>query len=273
MLIVVALDFMSALSRTLGAMSTHTTDPDSIAGLISVLDAADALPGAAELRARTYELLHIAPGAPIVDVGCGSGRAVAELTERGAECVGVDPSETMLTAARHRRPGLEFVSGTAEELPFPDGVFAGYRADKVFHEVHDAEAALREAMRVLAPGGRIVLLGQDWETFVIDSDHPDLTGALVRSRARSVANPRVARRYRNLLLDQGVTEITVEVHTAVLTDAVMLPVLSGLADHGLQAEAAPPEQITAWLDEQQRRAAAGRLFLAIPFFLAAGTRP
>ncbi|WP_191246895.1 methyltransferase domain-containing protein [Amycolatopsis deserti] len=249
-------------------MSTHTTEP----GLISVLDAADALPGAAELRARTYELLHVAPGARVVDVGCGSGRAVAELTERGADCVGVDPSETMLTAARHRWPGLEFVPGTAEELPFPDGVLAGYRADKVFHELPDVDAALREAMRVLAPGGRIVLLGQDWETFVIDSDEPGLTRTLVQARARSVTNPTVARRYRNLLLDQGFTDVTIEVHTAVFTDAAMLPVLTGLADHGLQVQAAPPEQITAWLDEQQRRAAAGRLFLAVPLFLAAGTR-
>lgn len=43
------------------------------------LDAADALPGAVEFRARTYELLRLEPGSSVIDVGCGSGRAVSEV--------------------------------------------------------------------------------------------------------------------------------------------------------------------------------------------------
>ncbi|WP_433762573.1 hypothetical protein [Nocardia sp. CA-135398] len=53
------------------------------------------------------------------------------------------------------------------------------------------------------PGGRIVLAGQDWDAFVIDSDTPDLTRTIVAARADTITNPRAARRYRNLLLDAG----------------------------------------------------------------------
>src|SRR5262245_4787107 len=102
------------------------------ADLLTRLDAIDAAPGAAELRARSYELLAPAPG-PVVDVGCGGGRVVAELTDRGIPAVGVDPSEEMLAAARARRPDLDFRVGTADSLPFADGECTGYRADKVFH--------------------------------------------------------------------------------------------------------------------------------------------
>ncbi|MEU0470527.1 methyltransferase domain-containing protein [Amycolatopsis sp. NPDC006131] len=254
-------------------MSTNTSQADPVARLISVLDAVDALPGAAELRQRTYELLRAAPGVRAVDVGCGAGRAVAELTGLGVRCVGVDPSDTMLAAARRRWPGLEFEQGTAEALPLGDGTCAGYRADKVFHELSEPGRAIREAWRVLEPGGRVVLVGQDWETLVIDSGDPALTRALVQARAGTVASPRAARGYRNLLLDQGFTEVSVEVHTAVLTEATMLPVVTGLAHSGAESGAVSAEQAEVWLAEQQQRAADGRLFIAIPMFLASATRP
>jgi hypothetical protein len=73
-------------------------------------------------------------------------------------------------------------------------------------------------------------------------------------------NPRVARRYRNLLLDNGFTDVTVEVLTIVWTDATVLPVLATIAGEG------------AWLDDQAARSRNDRLFVALPIFLASGTR-
>ena len=66
--------------------TTGRTSEDTDA-LIALLDIADNTPGAGELRARSYELLGVAPDAAIVDVGCGSGRAVAEMAERGRRYV------------------------------------------------------------------------------------------------------------------------------------------------------------------------------------------
>ncbi|MFG2217909.1 methyltransferase domain-containing protein [Streptomyces sp. NPDC048685] len=51
----------------------------------------------------------------------------------------------------------------------------GYRADKVIHELAEPKRALAEARRVLRPGGRIVLLGQDRYTIIVDSADPALT--------------------------------------------------------------------------------------------------
>ncbi|WP_091628059.1 methyltransferase domain-containing protein [Amycolatopsis saalfeldensis] len=250
-------------------MSTNTSDTGS---LIAVLDRADALPGAADLRARTYDLLQLQPGALVVDVGCGAGRAVAELTERGATAVGVDVSEHMITLARTRWDGGDFRLGDAYALPLGDGQAAGYRADKVFHELNDPARALGEARRVLGAGGRIVLVGQDWDTIVIDSDDAALTRRIVHARADTVPNPRAARRYRTLLLDAGFTDVTVDVHTAVFTDATMLPMVTGLAEASSTAGAVTREQADAWIAEQTERARAGRLFLALPLFVAAAQR-
>jgi SAM-dependent methyltransferase len=189
---------------------THTAHTDT---LIRVLHAAEDTPGATQLRARSYELLNLTPGATVVDVGCGTGRAVAELAEQGAHAIGVDHDAAMLAAARGRFPDIDVRAADAADLPLSDGQVHGYRADKVYHVLPDPHAALAEARRVLAPGGRIVLLGQDWDTLVIDSDQPELTRRIVRARADTIPHPRIARAYRTLLRDVGFSDVQVEVHT------------------------------------------------------------
>ncbi|MEV4525829.1 methyltransferase domain-containing protein [Streptosporangium sp. NPDC049304] len=223
--------------------------------LLSVLDAYDALPKARDLRERTYQAL----GDTVLDVGCGGGRAVGELAARGVRAIGVDLDPAMIEVATERWPAGEFHLADATTLPLDDGSVTGYRADKVLHTLAEPERAVAEARRVLARNGRAVLVGQDWDTLVIDSDDPDLIRTLVHARADIVPNPRVARRYRNLLLENGFVDVTVEVHTIVWTGTEGLPVLATLGEG-------------AWLDDQAARARDDRLFVAIPFFLASGTR-
>jgi ubiquinone/menaquinone biosynthesis C-methylase UbiE len=251
--------------------NTHTayTDTDT---LIRVLDAAESTPDAATLRTRSYQLLRPLPGATVVDIGCGTGRAVAELTEHGARAIGVDLDPTMLAAARSRFPDIDVRAADATDLPLTDGQAHGYRADKVYHILPDPPAALAEARRVLAPGGRIVLVGQDWDTIVIDSDQPELTRRIVHTRADTIPHPRIARAYRNLLLDAGFHDVEFEVHTAIFTEATTLPLVTRHAATARETGAISGEQTEAWVSEQTQRAATGRLMVAIPMFLAAATR-
>ncbi|MET8766782.1 methyltransferase domain-containing protein [Streptomyces sp. NPDC004658] len=252
-------------------MSTHheaAREHRDTEALLAVLDAADRMPSATRLRARSYELLCPVPGSTVVDVGCGAGRAVAELAERGVHAVGVDTSPSMLAAARKRWPEGEFHEAGAENLPFADGSVRGYRADKVFHLLPEPERAVAEARRVLCPGGRIVLVGQDWDAIMIDSDDPVLTRTIVHARADLLATPRAGRQYRGLLLAGGFDEVTVEAHTSVFTEPAMLSLLARLAEPACAGGAVDRDQADAWLAEQRRRAEAGRFLVAIPFFVA-----
>jgi ubiquinone/menaquinone biosynthesis C-methylase UbiE len=250
---------------------THTAHTD-IDTLIRVLDTAEAMPVAVALRERGYRLLRLEPGATVADVGCGTGRAVAELARRGARAIGVDPDPAMLAAARGRFPDLDLRAADAAALPLADAQLRGYRADKVYHVLPDPPAALAEARRVLAPGGRIVLVGQDWDTMVIDSDRPELTRRIVAARADTIPHPRIARAYRTILLDAGFRDVEFEVHTAIFTEATMRPLLDSHAAAARQTGAVSDAEAEAWLGEQTRRAAAGRMTFAIPMFLAAATR-
>ncbi|WP_433362436.1 methyltransferase domain-containing protein [Actinoplanes sp. CA-142083] len=249
----------------------HSAFTDS-ENLIRMLDAAESVPGAAELRLRSYEQLTLKPGATVVDVGCGAGRAVAELAARGARAVGVDPDPVMIRAAQERFPAIDVREGDALSLPLADGEAHGYRADKVFHVLPSPSDALAEARRVLAPGGRIVLVGQDWDTMVIDSSLPEVTRRIVHARAGTITHPRIARAYRNLLLDGGFEDVTLEVHTAVFTDASAKLLLPSHAAAARSSGAVSEAEVAEWLADQDARAAAGRLMIAVPMFLAAGTR-
>lgn len=223
--------------------------------LLNMLDALDEQPQARDLRERTYVNL----GDTVVDVGCGAGRAVGELAARGVSAIGVDLDPAMVEVAAERWPSSEFHVGDATALPLDDGSVTGYRADKVLHMLAEPELAVAEARRVLARHGRAVLAGQDWDTMVIDSTFPARTREAVHARADGMPSPRVARRYRNLLLDNGFVDVTVEVHTLVFTGEAMLPMLGTIADGD-------------WLADQVTRARDDRLFVAVPIFLAAGTR-
>ncbi len=238
------------------------------------LIAFDRRPESVQLRRRSYELLQAGPGSRVVDVGCGAGTAVAELAAIGADAVGIDAAEEAVAFAREHHPDCRFEVGDAQRLPFPDRSLDGYRAEKLYHALDDPDKACAEAHRVLVPGGRIVLVGQDWELFVIDSDDPVLTRTIVTAAAADMVHGRVARRYRNLLLDTGFDDVSCEVHTAVLTDpALALFVVTRLATGAVQAGAVSEARADAWLDDQRLRADRDRLLVAIPLFLAAGRRP
>jgi ubiquinone/menaquinone biosynthesis C-methylase UbiE len=252
-------------------LETHTAHIDTDT-LIRALDAAERMPAAAQLRARSYQLLRLPPGATVVDVGCGTGRAVAELAEHATHAIGVDLDPAMLAAARSRFPNIDVHAADATDLPLGDGQAHGYRADKLYHVLSDPYAALAEARRILVPGGRIVLLGQDWDALVIDSDQPELTRRIVHARADTLPHPRIARAYRNLLLDAGFHDVDVEAHTAVFTDAVMLPLIVGHATAAQQTGAISGDEAERWVSEQTRRAQHDRLLFAMPLFLAAATR-
>ncbi|MCP3804825.1 methyltransferase domain-containing protein [Allokutzneria sp. A3M-2-11 16] len=232
--------------------------------LIHALDRLDAMPEAVDLRRRSYELLGAGAGEAVLDVGCGAGLAVAELAALGVAAEGLDPSPEMIGLARRRYPGAEFHLGPAEALLHADGSLRGYRADKVLHAMTDPVAALAEAARVLAPGGRIVVLGQDWGGIAVDSDDPALTRRLLAALAEGIPHPMIARSSRNLLLDAGFRDVEVEGRLAVFTEA-------GVMMHLLR-RASNDADGASWLADQLDRDERGRFFGMAPVVIASGTR-
>jgi len=96
-------------------------------------------------------------GRRTLEIGCGEGRVSRDLTARGHAVVGLDSAPTLLAAAREADPGGAYVLADAAALPFGDREFDLVVAYNSLMDIEDMPGAVREAARVLVPGGRLCL--------------------------------------------------------------------------------------------------------------------
>jgi ubiquinone/menaquinone biosynthesis C-methylase UbiE len=126
-------------------------------------------PCARALAVELEPLVAERPVAAVLDIGTGTGTLAIAIAQRYpvVTVTGTDASKGMLDVARQEarrqldRNGvrrLEFVRGDAAQLPFPDGAFDAVVSSFVYQLVPDRFAALREARRVLRPGGLLAIL-------------------------------------------------------------------------------------------------------------------
>ena len=94
---------------------------------------------------------------PCLEIGCGEGTNLARLVRRG-RAVGVDRHPEKLRFAASAVPAARVVAADALALPFGDGAFTGVLVRDLLHHVSDPRRAAAEAVRVLAPGGTLVVL-------------------------------------------------------------------------------------------------------------------
>lgn len=102
----------------------------------------------------------------ILDVGTGTGFLALLLAELGHRCTGVDLSQEMLKQAQKkaRQAGLkiDFLAGDAESLPFKEDSFDVVINRHLLWTLPRPEAALRDWVRVLKPGGRLIIIDGRW---------------------------------------------------------------------------------------------------------------
>jgi demethylmenaquinone methyltransferase / 2-methoxy-6-polyprenyl-1,4-benzoquinol methylase len=106
-------------------------------------------------RRRTVAALRLAPGAIVLDLGCGTGDLCDVVADAGYSATGVDFSAGMLAAARTRAP---LARADALALPVPDASIDGVVSGFALRNFVDLDRYFRECARVLRPGGRLATL-------------------------------------------------------------------------------------------------------------------
>jgi len=109
-------------------------------------------------RKSVTKLINPQPGMKILDMAAGPGASSEPLHKRGAEVTSADFSHGMLDAGRKQRPYLNFQWADALALPFEDNSFDLYTISFGLRNTHKTDKALKEALRVVRPGGRLVIV-------------------------------------------------------------------------------------------------------------------
>ena len=184
-------------------------------------------------RRRTAEvcaaflLPHLQPEAAVLDMGCGPGTITVGLARRTRSVVGVDTSAEVVESARGlaAESGVDnasFEVGSAYELPFDDKSFDVVYAHQLLQHLSDPVRALREARRVLRPGGLVAVRDSDYQTMV----HAPVESALehwlrlyLEVAAANGGEPRAGRFLPGWVRAAGFTDLVVTTSTTTHADA------------------------------------------------------
>jgi demethylmenaquinone methyltransferase/2-methoxy-6-polyprenyl-1,4-benzoquinol methylase len=131
---------------------------DRIAGVYDVMNTVMTAGLHHRWRSRAVDLARVGPGTRALDVAAGTGDLAIEIASRGGDVVGSDFSEGMLDRARVKAPGLTWEQADATALQYADNEFDAATVGFGARNFGDLPQGLREMVRVVRPGGRVVVL-------------------------------------------------------------------------------------------------------------------
>jgi SAM-dependent methyltransferase len=238
----------------------------------------------AAIREAYLDLLGVAPGEHVLDLGCGTGvvaRATARRVGPNGRVVALDPSEVLLVVGREiaEREGLldriEFRTGDARELPFPEATFDVVLAITALSHTTDAERTLPELLRVARPGGRIGIFDIDNPSWIIAHPDRELTRRIGVVASMIPIDAWLGRRLPGLLEAAGVEDVRVRAFTPIERDP------SGF--YAKQAEiwataagasgAITQEERESWVSALHAEQAANRFLAGLTHLFIWGRRP
>ena len=152
-------------------------------------------------RIATTKAIAPRKGMRVLDLAAGTGTSSAAIAKHGAHVVAADFSEGMLAEGRKRHAGndlIEFVFADATALPFEDNSFDAATISYGLRNVHQPRKALAEMLRVVKPGGRIVIAEFSTPPSQAIRVPYGLYGRHVLPRVAGVMNREAAEAYRYL---------------------------------------------------------------------------
>ncbi len=242
----------------------------------------DALQG---LKQLSYSLMNLPEAERVLDVGCGVGLDLAPMLARmrgDGVVTGLDLSEKMLAEAARlvMEQGLEerieLVRASAMKLPFASGYFDAVRAERLFQVISPEQCPPRELLgellRVVRPGGRIVLADTDWASASLDFPDIELERRMMDFFARRCRpSGFAARQFRAWLLDEGLHEVEIHILPQPMFSMENCPLCAWLADEALRQGLVGEREARLWMGHISERSAAGSFYACANMLVVAGT--
>lgn len=240
----------------------------------------------AGIKHVTYRRMNLPVGGRALDVGSGPATDTIALSAQVGSSglvVGVDTDHDMVAYALRQAEQAGVSSWTrhlqadAANLPFPSSSFDAVRSERAFQHMLEPERALAEMMRVVRPGGWVVVLDTDWGTLSLDTPFIDLERRLARVKAEHcLRNGYSGRRLRGLFAKSGLQELlfsaftVTEFNYAYVRDMIQLDLVESEA---LRLGIATQTELELWREALQQASAEGRFYGSLTLTLAAGQKP
>lgn len=258
---------------------------DHLAEQGGYLEAVSATSLLQQVASNAMQLLHLQPGQRVLEVGCGNGVFLPQLARSvgpDGAVVGIDHAEAFVLESRSRVAAAGLSAMVAVEqadachLPFDDGVFDAAHCERVLMHLDDPDAALREMVRVVRPGGIVVAAEPDWGGIRID--HPDRPAFdAVFERALSHRQTDMGLTLYRRMAQVGLVQRRCLPAWAVITDYAMLELyglkLQPAVESLMQERAFSSERLQAIMPTLESSGAAGRFYSAGVVHVIAGTVP
>ena len=247
---------------------------------IQFLDGADSLEFIQDCKRKMRALCPALPGQHVLDVGCGVGQEVRTLaTAVGAQgrVVGVDLGEAIIGEARQRfaASGLpvEFRVGNAGGLDFPDDSFDLSRAERVIEYVDDPRAMLAEMVRVVRPGGSVLLFDFDYRGSIVDASDRVLSARIDQMVIASVPNGEIGAQLPRLCRAVGLENIRVLPQVYSVPFFVYEAMTKSAMQDAVAAGTLSAEEFRRWWDELETAERNRQFFATFSGFVVTGRKP
>lgn len=230
-------------------------------------------PDIIQQRRATRVLLRLKPGESILDIGCGPGFLLNEMAEEigpSGLLRGIDVSADMIALASGRcaeKITIELQVADALKLPFVDETFDVAVSTQVYEYVADIATALREAWRVLRPGGRMLVLATDWESSVWNNSDEARMARVLEAWRDHGAHSRLPRALPKRLRDAGFRLDRIEVIPIINTEydqnTYSHSMISTLAKFGVGRQNFSVAELQAWADDLKEFGERGDYFFSV----------
>jgi ubiquinone/menaquinone biosynthesis C-methylase UbiE len=265
---------------------TDKLDDTLLQVIITRLEARGKHPFFAKMLQEYLDVMHIDVTQIVLDMGCGTGvaaRAIARRPRFAGRIIGVDLSPALTEAARRlaREEGLaervEFRAGDTRSLDLPDGRFDGVVAHTLVSHVDNPLAVIKEAARVVKPGGMVGIFDGDYASLTFSHEDPAKGQAYDEALIKAVVtSPRVMRQMPRLLREAGL-ELVVSLPYVLAeigradfwVSAIESLIRKLLPTTGLMTE----EEANTWADRLLQDSEAGVFFGASNYYSYVAKRP
>ena len=209
-------------------------------------------------KLESYNLLNLKQSENILDIGCGTGFDVIRMAKVKAGegkvfGLDIDPKFIAIANEAKEKSGLkniEFLVGSAEELPFKDNELDAVRLERVFQHLNSPELVWKEIKRVLRPGGTLVIVETDWKGLSFYTPRFEISDKLIDFLVhKRLNNGMASRKIVSEMVQYGFEELSLEVVPILIPNyalADMFIKIGSLAAVAVENKVIAHDQFEEW---------------------------